>query len=767
MDYKSKYIKYKCKYKNLLGGQRGPNTLNSDRKIKISVATVNQWVLDFKQNTLNIIKAIKYAIDDESKLILLPELAICGYSCQDHFYEKDLFTRSFKALIEIMNTFKNNDIIIAVGVPILHNDVKYNTTTFLYRGKIILIRPKTILANDGNYRETRWFTAWPLDKSDIYQYNIDENTKTFRVPISLDMISYDGIIIGAEICEELWAPKKLHTELYLSGADILLNGSGSHFESNKLKTRTELLKFATNNSGGVYVYSNLEGCDGDRLYFDGGSMIAMNGEILCIEKRFNMIDVKVTTKEINLSEITRMRIKNNSYETQANKENFKNYIIVDIKKEKELYEIEESKEPISLEETEKIQRYIYEKEKNEEDEKQHNEIIEIMNASSCWLWDYLSRSGASGFMLPLSGGSDSAATAAIVHNMCKLMIKSHDKENRIKNFIKKLFITSDNKTHNNNMYNKTLLNLPSIILNTVYLPTDNSSQKGEETTTTQQLSKLLANEIGANWKEINIQGMFTAAVDGVEDLTHLNYTNMTQEIIHGRQIGINSQYDLVYQNIQARLRMINTYLLAQIIPNLTQSDLSFHYPKHTFLLVLGSSNMDEILVGYYTKYDASAADINPIGSLSKKYVKSILNYYKSVLPSLKLILEARPTAELLPNGTEGKIQTDETDMNISYAQINELGDLRANGLSPQESCDYIILNENKYKTIFEKQPNDIEVPNFDTAVKKIINIFYYRYKVGRNKTTIVPPSVHLTKSPDDNRFDLRPFLLQQDYFKVE
>ena len=51
----------------------------------------------------------------------------------------------------------------------------------------------------------------------------------------------------------------------------------------KLQTRIDLLKNATKKSGGVYLYSNMEGGDGDRLWFDGRSMIAMNGQILNIE----------------------------------------------------------------------------------------------------------------------------------------------------------------------------------------------------------------------------------------------------------------------------------------------------------------------------------------------------------------------------------------------------------------------------------------------------------------------------------------------------
>ena len=44
------------------------------------------------------------------------------------------------------------------------------------------------------------------------------------------------------------------------------------------------------------------------------------------------------------------------------------------------------------------------------------------------------------------------------------------------------------------------------------------------------------------------------------------------------------------------------------------------------LLVLGSANVDEALAGYYTKYDCSAADINPIGGINKRDLKAFLEW---------------------------------------------------------------------------------------------------------------------------------------------
>jgi NAD+ synthase (glutamine-hydrolysing) len=66
--------------------------------------------------------------------------------------------------------------------------------------------------------------------------------------------------------------------------------------------------------------------------------------------------------------------------------------------------------------------------------------------------------------------------------------------------------------------------------------------------------------------------------------------------------GGNATQDLALQNIQARLRMVFSYMLAQLMPWVRQ--------RPGFMLVLGSANVDEALRGYMTKYDCSSADVN-------------------------------------------------------------------------------------------------------------------------------------------------------------
>lgn len=85
-----------------------------------------------------------------------------------------------------------------------------------------------------------------------------------------------------------------------------------------------------------------------------------------------------------------------------------------------------------------------------------------------------------------------------------------------------------------------------------------------------------------------------------------------------------------------------TYMLAQL--ELSSRNLP------GFLLVVTSSNLDEALRGYLTKYDCSSGDINPIGSMSKSSLKDYLRWNRDIqgIKFVDTVLNATPTAELTP-----------------------------------------------------------------------------------------------------------------------
>jgi len=120
-----------------------------------------------------------------------------------------------------------------------------------------MIRPKTAMADSGNYRESRYFTAYQDPRDGIQeQFQLpDFWMKKFDqkfAPFGLGFLQCaDGTTIGCESCEELWTPKSMHIDMALRGVEIVGNGSGSHHELRKLNSRLGLMISATQKCGGL------------------------------------------------------------------------------------------------------------------------------------------------------------------------------------------------------------------------------------------------------------------------------------------------------------------------------------------------------------------------------------------------------------------------------------------------------------------------------------------------------------------------------------
>lgn len=159
------------------------------------------------------------------------------------------------------------------------------------------------MANDGNYRELRHFSPW-MRHRELEDHRlpkiIQEITGQLDVPFGDGILRTDDTVIGVELCEELFTPASPHTAMALEGTEILTNSSASHHELGKLSRRIELIKEATMKNGGIYLYANQQGCDGDRCYYDGAALIACNGKIVAQGSQFSLNEVEVVTATLDL-----------------------------------------------------------------------------------------------------------------------------------------------------------------------------------------------------------------------------------------------------------------------------------------------------------------------------------------------------------------------------------------------------------------------------------------------------------------------------------
>ncbi|XP_019735403.1 glutamine-dependent NAD(+) synthetase isoform X1 [Hippocampus comes] len=672
------------------------------RKVTLATCSLDQWALEFDGNFERILKSIEIAKENGAKYRLGPELEICGYGCADHFHESDTLLHCFEVLKKLLESPITQDIICDVGMPIMHRNVRYNCRVIFLNRQILLIRPKMLMANHGIYREMRWFSPWTKFRT-VEEYflprMIQQVTGQDTVPFGDCVLSTRDTCIGTEMCEELWHPSSPHIQMGLDGVEIFTNSSASHHELRKANQRLNLIKSATAKSGGIYLYANQRGCDGDRLYYDGCAMVVINGDVVAHGAQFSLTEVEVISATLDLEDVHCYR--GESCQLQMGSES------------KQCYRI---KVDFSLSSNDDICLPIYQP----ITWNLHTPEEEISLGPACWLWDYLRRSGQAGFLLPLSGGVDSSSVACIVYSMCVQVCKAIENgDNQVLQDVRRLV---GNETY----FPQQPRELCRLIFTTCYMGSENSSAD------TCNRAKELASQIGSTHMNINID----MAVKGILGIFSL----VTGKWPQFRANGGSHRENLALQNVQARVRMVLAYLFAQLS--------LWSRLKPGGLLVLGSANVDESLTGYFTKYDCSSADINPIGGISKNDLKGFLQFCvrQFQLTALKSILAAPPTAELEPL-TDGQVsQTDEADMGMTYSELSVIGRLRKISKCGPFSMFCKLIHMWK----------DVLSP---TEVAQKVKHFFRMYSMNRHKMTTVTPSYHAESySPDDNRFDLRPFL---------
>lgn len=670
----------------------------------MATCNLNQWAMDFDGNLKNIKESICRAKEAGAVIRLGPELEVTGYGCEDHFLELDTITHAWECLKEILVGDWTDGIFCSIGMPVIKESARYNCQVLCLNRKIVMIRPKMWLANNGNYRELRWFTTWKQkDELEDFQLpsEIAEALSQKSVPFGYGYVRFLDTAVAVETCEELFTAMAPHAELQLNGVEVFMNASGSHHQLRKLDLRVQAFIGATHTIGGVYMYSNQQGCDGGRLYYDGCSCIVVNGNMVAQGSQFSLKDVEVVVAQVDLDAVASFRGSISSFQEQASSSRPK---------------VSSVAVPVSLCQPFNLKMSLSGPLKV----KYHLPEEEIAFGPSCWLWDYLRRSGASGFLLPLSGGADSSSVAAIVGCMCQLVVKEiAEGDEQVKADAIRIGQYTDGQFPTDSK------EFAKRIFYTVFMGSENSSEA------TRKRAKVLAEEIGSWHLDICIDGVITALLSLFQTLTG---KRPRYKVDGGSNIE-----NLGLQNIQARIRMVLAFMLASLMP--------WVHNKAGFYLVLGSANVDEALRGYLTKYDCSSADINPIGGISKQDLRGFLQWAAVHLgyPSLAEIEAAPPTAELEPIRANYS-QLDEVDMGMTYEELSVYGRLRK-----IFHCGPVSMFKNLcYKWGGRLTPSEV--------AEKVKHFFKY-YSINRHKMTVLTPAYHAESySPEDNRFDLRQFL---------
>ena len=243
--------------------------------MRIAIGQINCTVGDLSGNARKIIEFADRAKAQGADVLLTPELSLCGYPPEDLLLREDFRSACDRALAELAAQVK--DISVVVGHPHQVGGRLYNAASVLQDGGIAAVYHKRDLPNYTVFDEERYFD------SDGSPCVVEVNGVRVGVNICEDVwgpdgestaratLGADGVNVGINICADVWepeAPKRARA----AGAQVLLVLNASPFHINKLRTRYEVVRDRTAETGMAVVFCNLVGGQ-DELVFDGASFV--------------------------------------------------------------------------------------------------------------------------------------------------------------------------------------------------------------------------------------------------------------------------------------------------------------------------------------------------------------------------------------------------------------------------------------------------------------------------------------------------------------
>ena len=252
---------------------------------RVALAQINPTVGDIPGNTRLITDNIKRAVDAQVDLIAFPELCVTGYPPEDLLYKESFLAAAADALQQIVQASAN--ITVIVGIPEratpqtatagtrnadsidqpthIANDKIYNAAAVIHDGELVDIYRKIFLPNYSVFDEERYFTSG--DQCPVYEIG--------------------GARIGVNICEDIWMAEGPTNVQKAAGAQAIININGSPYYRGKRAVREAMLKERASTNGVFLCYVNMVGGQ-DELVFDGASMILNpRGETIAAGRQFD------------------------------------------------------------------------------------------------------------------------------------------------------------------------------------------------------------------------------------------------------------------------------------------------------------------------------------------------------------------------------------------------------------------------------------------------------------------------------------------------
>ncbi len=218
--------------------------------MKLAIAQINCVLGDLNGNSAKILQYAEQARQRGARLMLTPELSLCGYPPEDLLLRGGFYRACAQALTDLAR--KISGIAVVVGHPHEQDGKRYNAASLLRDGKVVATYLKHLLPNYAVFDEERYF---------------DRGTE----PCVFEL---EGLRFALNICADIWEPEAPRCAKD-AGAQVLLVLNASPFAVHKHESRCRAMRERIAETGMAVVYANMVGGQ-DELIFDGGSFAMDN-----------------------------------------------------------------------------------------------------------------------------------------------------------------------------------------------------------------------------------------------------------------------------------------------------------------------------------------------------------------------------------------------------------------------------------------------------------------------------------------------------------
>jgi NAD+ synthase (glutamine-hydrolysing) len=258
--------------------------------VRVAAAVPQLRVADTRFNAARTIDLMHRAADEFVDVVVFPEMGLTGYTCNDLFFQRTLQEGAVDALQAVAAASARLFTGLAiVGLPLVVDDQVYNCAAAVYRGEVLGIIPKTYLPTYKEFYDARFFA--PASTAYSTSVRLFGRDVPFGTDILFRATNVADLVVGVEICEDLWGPVPPSSLQAFHGATILLNLSASNETIAKANYRRSLVGQQSARCIAVYAYTSCgPGESTTDLVFGGHSLIAENGVMLAESQRFRRED---------------------------------------------------------------------------------------------------------------------------------------------------------------------------------------------------------------------------------------------------------------------------------------------------------------------------------------------------------------------------------------------------------------------------------------------------------------------------------------------